>query len=126
LVHFRRVAKFPAPFSVSSGLKSPFGLAIVGGALFASVQTGGQVVTAAVSGGATTTLASGQSKPGPIAADASGVYWINQNGNTVHSIPVAGGSVQELSAGTSLQAIALDASCGYYLSDAALVRFAKL
>ena len=79
------------------------------------------------SGGASTTLASGQYDPVSIAVDASGVYWLNygtQANNftdgSVLMVPRGGGAATLLASGqSSPEAIALDATAIYWTNNGA-------
>lgn len=63
-------------------------LAVAGANLYWTEEMSGKVRTMPVAGGTPTDLAMGQLKPGPIVADATGVYWVNLGDGTAMSSKV--------------------------------------
>ena len=70
-----------------------------------SVTTDGTVNEVPISGGAVTTLASGQNNPSSLAVDGTNVYWVTGSWGsyaglgTVNAVPVGGGTVTTLATG---------------------------
>jgi hypothetical protein len=92
------------------------GLALSGGALYwvdpsgpsdvdASSRTTGLVMSMPIAGGAPTTLASDQSFPAIVAADATGVYWVNENQCTQPPCSASVASILVLPPGASTSVV---------------------
>jgi hypothetical protein len=77
----------PADLSTATGCGS-IRLAIQGSSLYWTEKATGKVMSVPIGGGASQEVASGQLNPTQIAADASGVYWVNQGDDSAGSSKV--------------------------------------
>jgi hypothetical protein len=67
-------------------------LVLVGSTIYYTNKTAGTVSSVAVAGGAPKVIAMGQSKPNPIVADATNVYWGNDGDAIVYKQALSGGA----------------------------------
>ena len=67
-------------------------LVVASGTLYWTEQAKGTVNSIAVTGGTPTVIATGQSMPGPLAVDATAVYWGNAGDKTVMKQPLPTGA----------------------------------
>jgi hypothetical protein len=63
--------------------------------------TTGPIARAPIGGGGSTVLASSKGFTAGIAADATYVYWVDQDEGTINRVPIAGGSATQLAGGLS-------------------------
>jgi hypothetical protein len=82
-------------------------------------DTTGPVARAPIGGGAATVLASSKGFTAGIAADATYVYWVDQDAGTVNRVPIAGGAATQLAGGLSTPAGLALRSGKLYFGDAA-------
>jgi hypothetical protein len=112
---------------LQSNVKSPFAMAKYGSSVFYVTDLGGDVVElSALDGSLTTAIATGERKPHSIAADASGVYWgNNQSGEIRFSAPGAAAPVTLASGQTGVSSIAVTANSVFWTTATSIVRLAK-
>ena len=114
--------------TLGSGL-TPNGVAAdSNGAIYIADSGGNKVVKIASSGGTTTTLMSGLSKPAQVAVDGAGnVYVADTGNNRVASVPAAGGTVTALGTGLSKpQGVAVDNQGNVFIADTGNNRVVEL
>jgi hypothetical protein len=79
------------------------------------VSGNGRVATTSVGGGPSTTLTTTTgSFAAALAVDASNVYWVNESGPGVMSVPVSGGAATTLATVAGRRNIAIDGTSVYW------------
>jgi len=106
------------PVVLSSGLDTPFGLAVDAATVyFTTLANDGAVLAVPKVGGATTAIAPGQVDPESVAVDDGAVYWTSSGGGFVGRVDKSGANLIELASGQSgPSGIALDATHVYWLN----------
>jgi len=111
---------------LATALKSPLGLALAGGRLFATIQTGGTLVSVSTAGGDAQTLLTGLRKPSAVAADAAGtVFWCNDGDGTVEALLDGATTATRLGSYAGLRDIAVDQNYVFVLTANDVVRIPK-
>lgn len=84
------------------------------------------MMKAAISGGAPTTLASGQNHPEAIAVDATSAYWMDRASNTVMKVALSGGTPSTLASGQNAPGgIAVDSMNVYWTGSSSVSERSK-
>jgi hypothetical protein len=118
--------------TLASNQPNPWGIGVRAGTVFwsnegsDSLQVPGAILSVPAAGGAITTVAAGEaadagaraSDPGPIALDATSVYWTESLRHLVRKAGLAGGAPVTLATTDSLpSAIVVDATYVYWVED---------
>jgi hypothetical protein len=105
----------PIPTVVTSGLDSPFAIALDSSSLYVTeYRDAGRVLRIPIGGGAAVEIAANQTRPRAIAVDATSVYWANEGG-TVMKAALDGASPVELAVNQAEPyALAITATDAYF------------
>ncbi|HSY20465.1 MAG TPA: hypothetical protein VK841_00015 [Polyangiaceae bacterium] len=123
----------PAATQVTTA-QAPYAIAIVNGVLYWTDTVAGMVMKYVVGGNASPSTFGASSAPTDMAADSSGVYWIDSNATILH-LPLTGGTVQTLATQqTDAVAIATNSTSVFWVNqgtsanafaDGAVMKLAK-